>query len=285
MATEPDVQHSGSVVELEFEFTDPDHPFVQLSAEERCRLILEEVVPRDADHYSEIFTVEDGDVDRLLELADPVDDVVARALSDQRDGVGLLELLVTDSCPIMTLAQEGAFLRHVDSDDGVSTLVAEVPPQIHAGRIVTTFLEKFPHAELLARRQLPYSTPVFNRRQFEESVSELFTDRQREALYTAYDAGYFEWPREINGEELADELGVSPATFHEHLRAAERKLVSFLADSSRDTDRPAQEPSLAAADTTPAADAPDADPEQGSTGPPRRSESLPEEPAEHTTSG
>lgn len=238
MATDADVDHSGSVVEVEFEFADPDHPFVALSAEEECRLVLEEVVPRDADHYSEYFTVEGGDVDRLIDLAAPVDDVDAQALSYDSDGSGgLVELLVTDSCPIMTLAQAGAFLRHVDSDHGVATLLVEIPPQIHAGRIVERFLEKFSHVELVAQRHRPYSTPVFSRRQFDESVAELFTDRQREILHGAYEAGYFEWPRDVNGEDLAAAYDVSPATFHEHLRTAERKLVSFLFDSAGEYDR------------------------------------------------
>jgi predicted DNA binding protein len=44
-------------------------------------------------------------------------------------------------------------------------------------------------------------------------------------LTSAYYAGYFEWPRANTAEEVADSLGISPATLHEHLRTAERKLL------------------------------------------------------------
>ncbi len=50
------------------------------------------------------------------------------------------------------------------------------------------------------------------------------TDRQREAVETAYAAGYFAHPREANAEAVAEQLGVSASTFREHLAAAQAKL-------------------------------------------------------------
>ncbi|MFC7046517.1 helix-turn-helix domain-containing protein [Halobacteriaceae archaeon GCM10025711] len=47
-------------------------------------------------------------------------------------------------------------------------------------------------------------------------------------LWTAYESGYFEWPRRYSGEEIADELGVSHPTFSQHLRKAELKVFSLL---------------------------------------------------------
>lgn len=64
-----------------------------------------------------------------------------------------------------------------------------------------------------------------------DSLSELgntstqLTPRQREVITAALEAGYFEWPRQIDSEELADELNISRATFLEHLRKAEEKLL------------------------------------------------------------
>ncbi|MDY6779555.1 MAG: helix-turn-helix domain-containing protein, partial [Halobacteria archaeon] len=54
------------------------------------------------------------------------------------------------------------------------------------------------------------------------------TDRQREVIRTAYSMGYFEYPRESTGEEVADEMGISVSTFSEHLSSAERKLFDAL---------------------------------------------------------
>ncbi len=52
------------------------------------------------------------------------------------------------------------------------------------------------------------------------------TDRQRETLRTAYEMGYFEYPREENAEAVADELGIGVSTFAEHLAAAQSTLVA-----------------------------------------------------------
>ncbi|WP_165875320.1 helix-turn-helix domain-containing protein [Natrarchaeobius chitinivorans] len=52
------------------------------------------------------------------------------------------------------------------------------------------------------------------------------TDRQREVLETAYELGYYERPSETSHEEIASVLECAPSTVGEHLRKAEKRLVS-----------------------------------------------------------
>jgi hypothetical protein len=54
------------------------------------------------------------------------------------------------------------------------------------------------------------------------------TERQAEVLSTAYEMGYFEYPRDSNATEVAAELGIRPSTFTEHLSAAQSKLLEDL---------------------------------------------------------
>lgn len=54
------------------------------------------------------------------------------------------------------------------------------------------------------------------------------TDRQREVLETAFEMGYFEYPRSANATEVAEALGIGASTFAEHLAAAQRKLLEGL---------------------------------------------------------
>jgi predicted DNA binding protein len=61
-------------------------------------------------------------------------------------------------------------------------------------------------------------------------VLDELTDRQREVLEAAYQAGYFAWPRESTAEEVADALGLSSPTVHGHLRKAEVVILSALLD-------------------------------------------------------
>lgn len=50
--------------------------------------------------------------------------------------------------------------------------------------------------------------------------------RQLEALRLAVDNGYYEQPRGTSIEELATQTTVARATFEEHLRKAENKLIT-----------------------------------------------------------
>lgn len=52
------------------------------------------------------------------------------------------------------------------------------------------------------------------------------TDRQQEVLSAAYHAGFFAWPRERTGEEVAGDLDISQPAFLRHVRTSERKLVA-----------------------------------------------------------
>jgi len=51
------------------------------------------------------------------------------------------------------------------------------------------------------------------------------TDRQREALTTAYEMGYYEKPRAVSFEEVATELDCASSTANELLRRAEATIV------------------------------------------------------------
>jgi hypothetical protein len=54
------------------------------------------------------------------------------------------------------------------------------------------------------------------------------SDRQREAVEAALDAGYYEIPREASQDEVAERIGCAPSTAAEHLRKAETKLIKAI---------------------------------------------------------
>jgi hypothetical protein len=54
------------------------------------------------------------------------------------------------------------------------------------------------------------------------------TPRQRDLLIAAKQYGYYEYPRRINSQQLAEKVGISKATAIEHLRKAEARLISTL---------------------------------------------------------
>lgn len=53
-------------------------------------------------------------------------------------------------------------------------------------------------------------------------------NRQRELLNLALEEGYFDIPRQITLEELAEEMGITKTTASNHLRKAEQQVMEFL---------------------------------------------------------
>jgi len=61
-------------------------------------------------------------------------------------------------------------------------------------------------------------------------LDSLLSDRQREALDTAFDLGYYEVPRTASHEDVADAMDCAPSTAAEHLRKAESTLLRSVLD-------------------------------------------------------
>jgi predicted DNA binding protein len=54
------------------------------------------------------------------------------------------------------------------------------------------------------------------------------TEKQMNALVTAFTYGYYERPRRSDVQTIASKIHVPRTTFQEHLRKAEKKIVSAL---------------------------------------------------------
>jgi hypothetical protein len=54
------------------------------------------------------------------------------------------------------------------------------------------------------------------------------TERQKEILLTAKNKGFYDTPRKVTSQELANHFGISTATLLEYLRKAEKKLIDSI---------------------------------------------------------
>lgn len=215
-----------AVVEARLGITNPSYPFVGLSAFEDCEVELEELLPQRGDRYRAVYSVEGTDPRDVLERAASYDGSAATLIGRQ-DGFGLLELTVSGACPVLYLAEAGAYPRRVRAVGGNGRITALVLPDATDADVLEAFVSAFPTAELLSHRQQSDYTPMFSLRELDGILREHLSDRQLESLEAAHEAGYYRWPRETTGEELAAAMGIAPATLAEHLRAAEQKLVAL----------------------------------------------------------
>jgi len=117
----------------------------------------------------------------------------------------------------VTLAELRALPREVRGDGGTGRIVAEVPRRYDAVSITDAFLERVPEAAFVAKRETAELTTPLGRTGFREELRSRLTERQREVLETAFEAGYYDWPRDARAKRSRPNSGSrrrrSPNTF------------------------------------------------------------------------
>lgn len=230
MAPEGPDPSGSEIVVVELSLTNPEYPFVGLSAAENCWVSLERMLPRGEGEYAEFFSVLGADPERVLELA-MAHNLVEPTLIDEYDDGGLFEFTVEGFCPARSLAERGAIPRTVESEDGRGLIVVEIPAGESVTEVIDNFLDEHPTAELIAKRTTERLSPLFTQAELQQALGERLTPRQREVLTTAYELGYYDPGGGTTGEAISNELEISPPTVSQHLQAAERKLVSILLET------------------------------------------------------
>lgn len=216
-----------SVVEIDLTVQNTDYPFVGVTEAGQCTVELANILPRPDARYAEIFNVFDAAATQIKRYTDSYETVEITCLTEYDDG-SLVELLVSDGCPAYRLAELGALPRTVEGVDGRGRIVAEIPSRYDSPEITGRFLEEHPDFELTAKRTKDSHTAMLTPSTLQQPLLSELTERQQEVLQTAFEMGYYEWPRSCAGEDVAAELGISSATFSEHIFAAERKIFTFL---------------------------------------------------------
>ena len=170
--------------------------------------------------------------DRILEFGDSSSDLEeVVAVSTHEDG-GRFELRQSFPGLFELLSSVRADVRGVTASNRRLRLLVALPGDVDGESIVTTLRESHDHVEVVSQRTQPASDA--GNRQGE--LTEELTDRQLEVLQYAFFGGYFEWPRTTTGEELADTLDIASPTFQNHLRTAERKVLSSVFDGQEFAD-------------------------------------------------
>ena len=141
-------------------------------------------------------------------------------------GRGHYEIRQTEAPLIAALTEFGGRVVAVEAADGDFHIVTEFPRSVSVREVVQRVTDVYQSADLEAQRSV--SSPDESSAHRHKRILDELTDRQRTVLETAQFAGYFEWPRESTGEEVADALDLSPSTFSQHLRAGQRKTFEGL---------------------------------------------------------
>lgn len=215
---------SDTVVELEVHIPAEDGPFTRL-AREADEVELQSLLPQDDGSTLTFFTVAGTSPERVFELAEGTDAIDEITLISEGSDRTLFKCRSTVETVPSTIANHGGDPRRITASTGGVDAVVELPRSADVRQFLQTLTSTYPETEVLAQRdrQRPErSKPLYER------LDSRLTPRQWEVLQAAYFSGMFEWPRDATGEEVADMLDITPPTFHQHLRSAERQLLETL---------------------------------------------------------
>ncbi|MBX0322352.1 GAF domain-containing protein [Halomicroarcula sp. F13] len=213
------------VVELEFTVDDRALLLSRLSASTGATFTSAGAVTQDDGSIRLYLTVEGGDSEAILaELTDD-DAVVGATCVAEHEGRALFDVTVGESL-LGTLVDHGAVPKAISGESGIVRYTIELPYETEAREVFSLVEDNYGNTDLVGYHE--HERPVQTQQEFRASLAERFTDRQETALRTAFLGGFFEWPREVDGDELATAMDISRPTYHQHLRAAQQKVFEEL---------------------------------------------------------
>lgn len=219
---------SDELVELEF-YIQNVFDVLERDIETEGTLTFEEVVPTGGDTYLVYGTATEDAAEALPEMVEALSHwgsvTVHGAGKNSR-----FELQMVDPPVLSAVSSLGGSIKEAVIENGNLNMTFHLSPTMDSGHIIDIVQETYPSAEMVARRQI--ERPDDTVEHLHEVLGETLTDRQRAALHAAYHAGFFEWPRDVPAEAVAESLGIAPSTFSQHLRKAEKKVFDILLSTS-----------------------------------------------------
>ncbi|WP_318569461.1 PAS domain S-box protein [Salinigranum marinum] len=221
---------SDEVLSIEYRIRDCFDVFDAPATAETIR--LDQVVPAGNDEYLLYGSTSAHAFETVLALADTVPTWTTVTRLTEGSGTVRFEVQLSEPPVVSEVASHGGYVDQAVIEDGDYRIEFHLPPGVEPRRISEVVRESYPSAEFVAKRHVTRTPDSVD--SLKRVLAEELTDRQRSALEAAYFGGFFEWPREQNGEDVADAIGISPPTLHQHLRIAQRKLLSATFDDARD---------------------------------------------------
>lgn len=224
------ILRSDSVIELTVKLTDSAAPLLSAVTQTGGSLLIDGIVPqRDSVHC--YGTVENQSIARMAAALVDVSGVTGARTISETDGGGTLEITLEETTPLGILTSHGITVKRAEYSEDGGECVLELAPAADVRRIVDSLTREY-DASVVAkrRREREWTTPET----FRHDLRSQLTEKQEEALRTAFFAEYFQSPRGSTAAEVANALNITGPTLLYHLRAGQRKLFAELFDATGD---------------------------------------------------
>ena len=217
-------------VDVELTVTDSGMPLAELAGAADCRFTVEGA-NRHKDGTLLLFLTTEGRVPADLPSLADASSAIERVSVVRNEPTGSLSEVVLSADTVLSrVGDHGARVTDLEATRDRVELSLEVPGEPAARSVVTALEARYDGVGLTKLHHRERSGD--SRHGFVRNVRQSLTDRQLSALQTAYFGGFFEWPHAVSGDELAASMDVTRSTFHQHLRAGQRKLLASFFEES-----------------------------------------------------
>jgi predicted DNA binding protein len=223
--------HADRAVELEMETHDPKSLLGRITERLDCQCWLVYAKSTADGEVLNYVSFAGTTAQAVASTLDEFDSVLQYRTVEQRPEEFVIELQAGEPTTV-GVAKTGGSVCSVVAREGVVTLVVQLPQQDDIHSFLDRFRSVYPDTKLVTKRDV--ELPVETMTEYRQTVASQLTERQQTVLESAFVAGYYDWPRNSTGEEIAAALGIAPSTFQQHLREAERKILSALLDGTGD---------------------------------------------------
>jgi PAS domain S-box-containing protein len=212
--------------ELEFELSDPTYPLQRLAGNTESKIRFDTVAENMTDEIRVIGTVLDGSPEQVCAAVSSVTSILDAQLFGDNDQISL-----TIQKPFLAsvVGKHRGKLIHAVSDESETRFQVHLPKTTSKRPLLDSLSSRYREIEPVAHRQIDTS-----RLSGMQQVASILTDRQYEILNAAYHGGYYETPRQVTGEDLAESFDISSPAIYNHLQSAHRKLLETVMRTASD---------------------------------------------------
>jgi predicted DNA binding protein/putative methionine-R-sulfoxide reductase with GAF domain len=219
------IEEDGRSIRLRFDLFDPGYPLYSLAATAESKIQFDTTLESTESRVRVLVTVLEGDPEAVLEQASNVTKITDANVFGE-SSARQIELHVEKPFLGTAVTEHGGRLVESVVSEDSSTVVIEHGSAVTARPLIEWMTSRYENVRLVSRREYD----DVHVRQATEPEN-LLTTRQYEILKAAYFGGYFDTPKGITGEQLAESFDISSPAIYNHLQAAHRNLLAEIFES------------------------------------------------------
>ena len=219
--------NADTLTALELRVEDTTDQLLDIALGSGCTVTYEGVGTVSADETQLFVRVSGCDPATVSELLADRHTIADHHLVSESEDGGVFEVTIQGETVIARLVRQGGRVRKIAAEESGIDVEVDVPTSVDVRSFVETLTDDGT-VELVSRRERARSAE--SDPALAETILGALTDRQREVLRTGYFSGFFNWPRDTTGQELAAMLDVSQPTVNRHLRLGQQRIMRQLFD-------------------------------------------------------